>query len=132
MLPETTKRKRRFITCCAFILCLSCGTGGVFFSLIKSPQARAQSYHVLSLSLAAEGKDAEALAAMAQAVSLNPAAPALWHDYAGLLERGGRFHAARQALNIARRIEGGDDVGPLYAMPAELRLSMLAEGPDLP
>jgi hypothetical protein len=60
-----------------------------------------------------------------EAVRLNPAAPQGWQMLSKLLRDNGQAQAAKQAMVIAARLQQNPDPAPVYAMPAELRLSLL-------
>lgn len=117
-------RKRSF---CAFALAaLSCVLG-LSFCLIKSPQARSEAYLAAAMQAYDSNQPEQAAASALQAVRLNPSAAKGWHLLSRMLQQKGDAHAARQAMVIASRLQqnpAGPD--PVYAVPAELKLSLLA------
>lgn len=100
---------------------------GLSFCLIKSPQARSEAYLAAAIQALDENHPQEAAAAALQAVTLNPSAPKGWHMLSQMLQQKGDTRAAQQARVIASRLQqNGSDSALLYAMPAELKLSLLA------
>lgn len=124
--PSRT-RKRQARAYQAFALAaLSCVLG-LFFCLVKSPQARSDAYLSLAMEAMAQSRPQEAASAAMEAVRLNPAAPEGWRLLSKMLQQNGQGHAARQALVIASHLQQNPaSASPLYAMPADLRLSLLA------
>lgn len=103
---------------------------GLSLCLIKSPQARSDSYLVLS----AQSTDInDAAAAAWEAARLNPSSPKAWDMLAGLLQQKGDLASAQKARFIAAHLDPSlENSNPVYALPAELKLSLLAEiGQDL-
>lgn len=124
-ISRTKKRQVRAYQ--AFALAtLSCVLG-LLFCLVKSPQARSEAYLSLAMESMAQSRPQEAAAAALEAVRLNPAAPQGWRLLSRMLQQNGQGHAARQAMVIASHLQQNPhSPTPLYAMPAELRLSLLA------
>jgi Tfp pilus assembly protein PilF len=93
----------------------------------KSPQARSEAYLAAALDAHDQSRPSDAAAAAMEAVRLNPAAPQGWKILSKMLQQNGQETAARQANVIASKLQHNPaDTGPLYAMPAELKLSFLA------
>lgn len=127
MSPGRRAKKRQARIFQAFLLAsLSCALGLVF-CMVKSPQARSEAYRGLAAQAMFERRIDDAAAAAMEAVRLNPAAPEGWTLLSELLRRNGQGHAAQQALAIASRLQNNPEtIAPVYALPAELRLSLLA------
>lgn len=127
MSPERRAKKRQARIFQAFLLAsLSCALG-VVFCVVKSPQARSEAYRGLATQAILDQRPEDAAAAAMEAVRLNPAAPEGWTLLSELLRRTGQDRAAQQALAIASRLQHNPQVlTPVYALPAELRLSLLA------
>ncbi len=122
-----TKRAktRRTRTVLAFSLALTSCFLGIVFCVVKSPQSRAEAYMALAAQAMTQSRPQEAAAAALEAVRLNPAAPQGWQLLSRLLRDNGQSQAAKQAMVIAARLQQNPDPAPVYAMPAELRLSLL-------
>ena len=122
-----TKRakSRRVRTVLAFSLALTSCFLGLVFCVVKSPQSRAEAYMALAAQAMTQSRPQEAAAAALEAVRLNPAAPQGWQLLSRLLRDNGQSQAAKQAMVIAARLQQNPDPAPVYAMPAELRLSLL-------
>ena len=122
---QTKKRQRRALQ--AFLLATVSCVLGLLFCLVKSPQAKSEAYLHMAVEAMAQSRPHEAAAAALEAVRLNPAAPQGWKLLSKMLQQNGQGHAAKQALVIASRLQQNPDhTAPLYAVPAELRLSLLA------
>ncbi len=124
-IPRKKQRQARAYQAFA-LAALSCVLGLVF-CLVKSPQARSEAYLSLAMEAMAQSRTPEAASAALEAVRLNPGAPDGWRLLSKMLQQNGQSHAARQALVIASHLQQNpDNASPLYAMPADLRLSLLA------
>ena len=122
---QSRAKTRRVKTLLAFSLAfLSCFLGLVF-CVIKSPQSKAEAYLALAAEAMSQSRPHDAAAAAMEAVRLNPAAPGAWQLLSRLLRDNGQNQAAKQALVIAARLQQNPDPAPVYAMPADLRLSLL-------
>ncbi len=117
-----TRRIRAFF---AFSLALFSCVLGLVFCVVKSPQSRAEAYMALAAQAMTQQRPHDAAAAAMEAVRLNPAAPQGWQLLSRLLRDNGQSQAAKQALVIAARLQQNPEAAPAYAMPAELRLSLL-------
>lgn len=125
----TRQRNRHayLLTSLAFGLAMVAGVAGLFRCFVQSPQARAADYLSISAQAFSENPLAAASAAW-EAARLNPSSAKAWDMLAVTLRRNGDEIAARQASRIAARLHQHDgmETFPIYAMPAELRLSFLA------
>lgn len=115
------------MTSLAFALAITAGVCGLFRCFVQSPQARASDYLAISAQTLSENPLAAASAAW-EAARINPSSAKAWDMLAVTLRHNGDETAARQAQRIAARLHLNDGTGPhpIYAMPAELRLSLLA------
>jgi cytochrome c-type biogenesis protein CcmH/NrfG len=122
-------KKRQFRAFQAFTLAAFSCVFGLLFCLVKSPQARSEAYLAMAVEALAQSHTHEAAAAAFEAVRLNPAASEGWRILSKMLQENSQGHAAKQAMVIATRLQKNPgQQNPLYAMPAELRLSFLASG----
>jgi cytochrome c-type biogenesis protein CcmH/NrfG len=100
---------------------------GLSFCLLKSPQSRSQAYLAAAVEAMDNSRPEQAAAAALQAVRLNPMTPEGWHLLSQMLQQKGDEGAAAQARSIAARVQQNPrDAAPVYAMPAEFKLSLLA------
>ena len=97
------------------------------FCLIKSPQARSEAYLSSAAEYLSQSQFQEASYAVIEAVRLNPSAPEGWYMISEMLQQKGNDEAAGKARQIAFRLQQNPSrSAPLYAMPADLRFSLLA------
>jgi cytochrome c-type biogenesis protein CcmH/NrfG len=122
---EKQAKTRRTRTLLAFSLALFSCVLGLVFCVVKSPQSRSEAYLAMAAEAITQSRPQEAAAAAMEAVRLNPAAPKAWQLLSKLLRENGQGQAAKQALVIAARLQQNPDPTPVYAMPADLRLSLL-------
>lgn len=130
MTPQQTRKGRRTIPTLAYGFAMVSCVLGLSLCLIKSPQARSDSY----LALSAQSADInDAAAAAWEAARLNPSSAQAWSVLAGLLQQKGDVASAQKARFIASHLDPyAPDANPVYALPAELKLSLLAEiGQDI-
>lgn len=114
--------------CAFFLAAFSCALG-LFFCMVKSPQAKSSSYMAAAVEASSLNRSEDAAAAALAAVRLDPANQQNWRVLSQMLRASGRAEAALQAHKIALRLQHGPAaISPVYAMPAEFRLSQLAEG----
>ena len=100
---------------------------GLSFCLIKSPQSRAQLYVAAAVEAMQNSDDERAALAALEAVRLDPMQPQGWRILSEMLQKRGDRDAAAQARVIAARVQQNPaSVPPVYAMPAEFKLSLLA------
>lgn len=127
MCSDAKDKKRKAVAFRAFAFAfLSCALG-LSFCLIKSPQARSEAYLAASVQAWESGRVEEAASAAVQSVRLNPSSAEGWKILSEMLQQKGNLQAAQQARTIAMKLEHDPAVvEPIYAMPAELRLSLLA------
>lgn len=121
-------RHAYLMTSLAFGLAMTAGLFGLMRCFVHSPQARAADYLAISAKALSENPLAAASAAW-EAARLDPSSAKAWDMLAITLKQNGDELAARQAMRIAARLHQNDgrmDAHPIYAMPAELRLSFLA------
>lgn len=112
---------------CAFALATFSCILGLSFCLLKSPQARSHAYLAAAVEAMDKSQPEQAAAAVLQAVRLNPMLPEGWHLLSKMLQQKGDDNAAAQARSIAARVQQNPrDASPVYAMPAEFKLSLLA------
>jgi Tfp pilus assembly protein PilF len=126
-MTRQSTRHAYFLTSLAFGLAMVAGVCGLLRCFVQSPQSRASDYLVISAQALPDNPLAAASAAW-EAARLNPSSVKAWNMLAITLRRTGDEAAARQADRIAARLHMNDGViqNPIYAMPAELRLSFLA------
>lgn len=111
----------------AFLLAAFSCVLGVSFCLVKSPQARSESYLSLCVQAMAENDDDTAVSAAMEAVRLDPSMDKGWMILSELLQKKGHHQAALRARSIAAVLQkNGKGFPPAYAVPAEFRLSLLA------
>lgn len=127
MRSDAQDKKRKALAFRAFAFAfLSCMLG-LSFCFIKSPQAKSEAYLAAATQAWNEGRAQDAANAALESVRLNPASVKGWRILSNMLREKGQFEAAQQAKIIAMRLQHDPDASePLYAMPAELRLSLLA------
>lgn len=114
------------LTTLAFVLAGVACFSGMVRCLVQSPQSRAADYLVISQESFADNPLYAASAAW-EAARINPASVEAWQMLSLTLKKNGDEIAAQQAQKIAARLRSGEEnAAPLYAMPAELRLSLLA------
>lgn len=102
---------------------------GLFFCMVKSPQAEAREHLAHAVAAYEAGHIDDAGRAAFRAVRLNPRAPQGWQVLSDVLQQKGDRTAAAQARNIAHKMLRHPDLPPpVYAMPAAFRLSLLASG----
>lgn len=128
MCPAERRKKHQSRALCAFVFAVFSGLAGIGFTVIKSPQSRSDAYMALALeSYEAQAYQAASVAAM-EAVRLNPVSPEGWRLLSQALDQNGQSTASRKAAQIAARLQHNPNgPNPLYAMPAELKLSFLAD-----
>lgn len=114
------------LTTLAFALAIIAGVSGAVRCLVQSPQSRAENY--ITLSQQALPADPLYAASVAwEAARINPSSQEAWTTLSMALHYNGDEMASIQARKIAARLQSGEEnATPLYAMPAELRLSLLA------
>lgn len=122
--PQTRPGRRMIPTLAYGFAMVSCLLG-LSLCLIKSPQALSDSY----LALSAQSANIDAAAAAAwEAARLNPSSPKAWSLLASLLQQKGDMASAQKARFIASHLDPyAPESDPVYALPAELKLSLLAE-----
>lgn len=124
MQHQGAKGKNRGVALHAFLFAmLSCALG-LSFCFIKSPQSQSRIYLGLAVEAMNNHKAEEAAAAALESVRLNPSFLQGWKILSRTLEQAGNQNAARQALAIAGKLERNE---PVYALPAEFKLSLLAD-----
>ena len=122
--PKTRMPKTAF--CAFFLAAFSCALGLVF-CLVKSPQARAGAYIAAAADAMDHGHADLAAASALEAVRLDPMRAQGWKILSVMLQQKGNVSAAAQARTIAFRVQQNpDDTAPIYAIPAEFKLSLLA------
>jgi len=111
----------------AFLLvAFSCALG-LSFCLIKSPQARSEAYLAAALSAMDRHQTGTAASAALEGVRINPMTPEGWQILSRVLQQKGNQAAAKYAQSIAARLrQNPASIDPVYAMPAEFKLSLLA------
>ncbi len=108
---------------------LSCVLG-LLFCFMKSPQARADSYRALAVESFAASDLETAEYAVRESLRLDPRSLQNWQLYAFMLQHKGHQRQAARARAVVARLQGRDLNEPLYATPADLKLSFLS-GQDL-
>ncbi len=100
---------------------------GVVFCVVASPKSLSQKYTARAV-LALESRDYDsARLSMMSALRHDPVSADGWTIFARILEEGGHAQDARVAKGIAGHLMGASaKSNPLYATPADLRLSFLA------
>lgn len=131
MCPAQRRKKHQGRAYLAFALAGFSGLFGLGFILVKSPAVQSGRYLALAMDSYDHGAYADAAAAARAAVRLDPVTPANWLFLSRALQAGGQQSAAHRAQVIAMRLQHKDDLAnPLYASPADLKLSFLAMTPD--
>jgi len=122
--PKNTVRHP--LTACAFGLAIVSCVLGLLLCVVKSPQAKSADY--LLLSRQALNNDPELASSAAwEAARLNPSSPEAWDILARSLDEKGDRDTAERARVIALRLHKNPGQSmPVYATPAQLRLSLLA------
>ncbi len=109
-----------------FLAAFSCLLG-LAFCLVKSPQARSDAYLATALAAEQNRQYEQAGIAAFEAVRLNPVSAEAWHVLAKMLQQNGDGAAAAKARSIAARVQQNPrNAAPVYALPAEFKLSLLA------
>lgn len=127
MMKNHRSKHSYILTSLAFGLAVFAGFAGVARCFIQSPQAKSEAY--LQMSVNALQNDADlALLSAFEAARSNPASVRAWTHLAAVLRQTGDETSSRQAQVIAQKLQHDPaaDV-PVYAMPAELRLSFLMQ-----
>ena len=110
-----------------FALCFATCLLGVFFCMIKSPQYLGHVYMSMAIDAAQKNDLVLAEQAIKLSVRSNPMAYKSWQIMATIMEQRGDDLLAHQANFVASQLQSKlIDKNPVYAMPAELRLSFLA------
>jgi Tfp pilus assembly protein PilF len=126
MMTRHRSKHSYLLTTLAFTLAIVAGAAGLARCFVQSPQSRAENYLTLSQQ-ALPGNPLYAASAAWEAARINPSSIQAWNMLALALHQNGDETASLQAQKIAARLQGGEgEIHPLYAMPAELRLSLLA------
>ena len=121
---QTQRHKTAFF---AFALAAFSCLLGLSFCLVKSPQSRSQAYITAAIEAMAARDDHQAATAALEAVRLDPMQPQGWQILSEMLQKRGDDNAAAQARVIAARVQQNPaSIPPVYAMPAEFKLSLLA------
>lgn len=111
----------------AFFAGVLCCVLGLAFCLVQGPSSRASSYMELTGQALADNRPQDAVASAMMAVRYAPSDVNGWHILSQTLAQDGQQVAARQAERIARHLQQNPSADvPLYALPAELKLSLLA------
>ena len=127
MTANSTHKHRQKTAFCAFALAAFSCLLGLSFCLVKSPQSRADAYVAAAVNAMAAHEDNQAAQAALKAVRLDPMQPQGWQILSEMLHKRGDENAAAQARVIAARVQQNPaTVPPVYAMPAEFKLSLLA------
>ncbi len=127
MTKSSDVRRNSKVAFAALLLALFSCALGLFFCLAKSPQARGQAYLNLAVQALQENNETAAASAAFAAVSVDPANVKAWNILSSMLQQDGQMIASRQAAMIARKLQQNPGAAdPVYAMPAELKLSLLA------
>ncbi len=122
-----SKTENKIAFCAFFLAAFSCALG-LMFCMVKSPQARSAAYMAAAVEASALNRSEDAAVAALASVRLDPANQQNWRVLSQMLRASGRAEAAVQAHKIALRLQQGPPaLPPIYAMPAEFRLSQLAE-----
>lgn len=127
MKPHGAAKHRHGTAIFAFAFALFSCVAGLSFCLVKSPQARAQAYLATAIKAMETQENERAALAALEAVRLDPMQPHGWRILSEMLHRKGEESAAVQARVIADRVQQNPvSIPPVYAMPAEFKLSLLA------
>lgn len=109
-----------------FLAAFSCALG-LAFCLVKSPQARSDAYLAAAFEAEQNQRFEQAGLAAFEAVRLNPVSADAWRMLAKMLQQNGDKVAAAKARSIAARMQQNPaGASPVYAMPADFKLSLLA------
>jgi Tfp pilus assembly protein PilF len=100
---------------------------GVCFCMVKSPSSLSRHYMGLAAQSLQLGDAAAAQQAIEESLKYNPTSKDGWKILSQILQQNGDGVRARRAMEIAHVLENNKHLSnPVYAMPAELRLSFLA------
>jgi cytochrome c-type biogenesis protein CcmH/NrfG len=115
MCPFQRRQKHYSRALLALIFAAFSGVLGLGFTLVKSPESRSEAYD-------------QAAAAALEAVRHYPLSLRGWDVLGASLAQNGQSSTARKAQQIAARLrQDPSSPAPLYALPADLRLSLLAD-----
>lgn len=128
MLKNTERGKAKNIALYPFLLAAFSCVLGLSFCLIKSPQSQSRAYLGLAIAAMNNNQVEEATVAALESVRLNPSSPKGWEILSKMLQQKGQYRSAQQAMNIAGKLQHNE---PVYALPAEFKLSLLAESGTL-
>lgn len=100
---------------------------GVLFCLVASPKMMAEKYTHQAVMAIEAGEYDVARTAMLSALRYEPLSVPSWKILSRVLEQSGRVQEAKTANAVIGHLTGAPmSSDPLYAMPADLRLSFLA------
>lgn len=100
---------------------------GIVFCLVASPQTMAEKYTHQAVMAIEAGDYGLARTAMIAALRHDPLSVDSWKILSRVLEHSGRAQEAKTANAVIGHLTGAPiSSDPLYAMPADLRLSFLA------
>lgn len=126
-MTRTYGQRRDITIASAFALAILSCVMGLTFCFIKSPQSRSLEYLAIAQATLTENTGV-AMDAAWKAVRLDPSSQEAWQILAVSLQLNGEQRASQQARQIALHMVDPDaDLPVLYAMPAEFRLSFLAD-----
>lgn len=127
MCPAQRRKQHQTRAYIAFLFAVFSGLAGLGCILIKSPQSQSGQYLALALSAYDRSAYPESALAAAAAVRLDSVDPAGWLILAQALKSNGQQSAAQKAYVIATKLQQKPTPqNPLYASPADLKLSLLA------
>lgn len=110
----------------SYLFALIAGLCGAAFGLVSAPEHRANRALAIAAEAFTAGHYDSATRQAAEAVRLDPANPATWQLLALAAEESGRGETARRIRKLSAVRKGGAKPEPVYAAPADLRLSALS------
>lgn len=126
MTRTATKRRETTIAFAYALAILSCFTG-LTMCFVKSPEVRSIEHTAIAQAHLTKNTKLSVESAW-KAVRLNSSSQEAWQILAISLQLQGEQRASHQARLIATRMANPDaDLPVFYAMPAEFRLSFLAD-----
>ena len=129
-MTRTLNQRRELTIASAFVLAMLSCVVGLTMCFVKSPQARSMEYVAIAQSVLTKDTSLAVNAAW-DAVRLDTSSQEAWQVLAVSLQLQGEQRASQQARLIAARIVDPDIEAPVfYAMPAEFRLSFLADAAE--
>jgi cytochrome c-type biogenesis protein CcmH/NrfG len=111
----------------AFVMAFLCLLTGLAFCLLVPPHMMAAKHRAAGVAALSTARLADAESSLRLSLRKDPLSVEGWKILARILEQKGEVRNAQRALAVVAILEEGPaGVTPVYAMPAELKLSLLA------